>query len=134
MDLTSLISQFAGTSGSGMTQVVSELMKTSGGAQGLVEKFSAAGFSDQAKSWLGDGPNDSISGDAIQKVLGAPIVSQFASQLGMDSSSVSGELAKVLPEIINAMSSGGNLTSIASGLLNQIAGGNSAIDSIKKLF
>jgi uncharacterized protein YidB (DUF937 family) len=137
MDLLGMIGKM-NTGNSNITQVVMDMVTQSGGMDGLVNKFKAAGFEQQVTSWLGDGPNQAINGDAIQKVLGSPMISEFANKLGMDTSALSGQIATLLPEVINAMSSGGNLTSIAGNVLSKLTqtgtGTSGIADSLKKLF
>jgi uncharacterized protein YidB (DUF937 family) len=134
MDLTKIIGQFAGAGGGAMTEQIMKLVQDSGGVNGLVSKFQSAGFGEQVKSWLGDGQNLPINAEGIQKVLGNPMITGLASKLGMDSNAVAGHLATALPQIINALSSGGNLTDVAGKLLGQVAGGKSPLDFIKGFF
>lgn len=74
-------------------------------------------------SWLGDGGNLPISADAVQGLFGESGLSQFASQLGIDSQQAAGTLTALLPQLMDQASSGGSLLdefagSSASSLLD----------------
>lgn len=85
-------------------RMVSQLVTDSGGIDGLVEKFTAAGFGDTVKSWLSPGVKRPISSDQVQKVLGPSQIQSLASKFGMDSSKVSSELASQLPKLLDKFS------------------------------
>ena len=89
-----------------MMRMVSQLVTESGGLDGLVEKFNAAGFGDTIKSWLSPGSPRSITPDQIQKVLGVSEVQSLASKFGYDTNQVTSNLASHLPEMIQQFSPG----------------------------
>ena len=98
---------------------------TSGAAMdlnGLISKLQGSGMADLAASWLGDGENIAISGQQVSEVLGADKVSEFASALNIDTDSAQNGLAKMLPQLIDKSSSGGQLNDLISA-----AGGLSGI-------
>lgn len=84
----------------------------------LVEKFTGAGgnVAGKAKSWLGDGANDSISADELQETLGADKIDAFAAKLGVDRETASGGLADMLPQLIDKGSRGGSLLDSVGGI------------------
>jgi len=83
----------------------------------LVEKFTGAGgdVASKAKSWLGDGANDSISPDQLKETLGADKIEAFAAKLGVDRETASGGLADMLPQLIDKGSRGGSLLDSVGG-------------------
>lgn len=103
----------------GMANVLSALLAENGqmgGLNGLVEKFNQAGLGDVVSSWIGRGENQPISGEQLSSVLGNDVVTQAASQLGLDTSQLSGQLAQMLPGLIDKLTPNGALP--ADGLGN----------------
>lgn len=100
----------------------SALDKLVGGRKGfdlgeIVGKFQGSGgqLANKAKSWLGDGPNESISATQVQEVIGSDKIAAFASKIGIDRETASRKLAAILPELIDKSSQGGELLNAASG-------------------
>jgi uncharacterized protein YidB (DUF937 family) len=81
-------------------------------------------------SWISSGQNLPISGDQIASVLGNGTLGNIASQLGIDPAQASGQLAQVLPGLIDKLTpngsapagglgNAGDLMGMLGGLLNQ---------------
>ncbi len=93
------------------------------GLAGLVQQFENAGMGQAVQSWVGSGPNQSISGSEIEQVLGSGFVQQFAQQHGIDPNLASGVIAQLLPHLVNHVTPDGqvpphsNVQSLLSGLL-----------------
>ena len=84
---------------------------------GLASKMAASdNLGNIVRSWLGDGANSAISPDNITELMGKSQISDFASQLGTDSSVAATGLAEILPQIMDKSSSGGSLLESAGGL------------------
>ena len=84
---------------------------------GLASKMASSGqLGSIVSSWLGDGPNSSISADSILSLFGENQVSDFASKLGTDPASAASGLADVLPQMMDKGSSAGSLLESAGGL------------------
>ena len=83
----------------------------------IVSKFQGSGdeVAKKAKSWLGDGANESISASQIQDVIGSDKIAAFAKKLGIDSDKASGELAQILPRLVDKSSQGGQLLDSIGG-------------------
>ena len=122
-----LMKQFADGNNDGQVDmnealgVLSRLFSESGSAGsldlgGLVSKMQSSGLSDTVSSWLGDGENQAISGQQITDVLGSDKVNDFASSLNIDADSAQDELAKIVPEIVDKSSSGGQLNDLLSAI------------------
>ena len=76
---------------------------THGGLGGLASKFQGAGLGHVMDSWTGSGDNHAISGDQISNVLGSDAVGNIASKLGVSNGDAAGQLAQILPGLINHM-------------------------------
>ena len=116
----------------------SALDKLSGSSKGfdldeIVSKLKVSGgeVARKTKTWLGDGENESISASQVQDAIGNHKIAAFAKKLGMDRDEASEKLAKILPELIDKSSQGGELlhkigrkrglTGLASRLLKKSA-------------
>ncbi|MGB5332136.1 MAG: YidB family protein [Woeseiaceae bacterium] len=89
----------------------------------IVGKFTGSGgdLATKAKSWLGDGSNDSISPAQLQDAIGGDKIEAFASKLGIGKEEASSSLSQILPELIDKSSQGGNLLDSVGGA-NGLAG------------
>ncbi len=87
-----------------------------GGLGGLIGKFQQAGLGDAAASWVGNGENHAVSGDQITQVLGSSAIGDIASKLGLSHGDAAGQLAQMLPGIINHLTPSGQAP--AGGLGN----------------
>ena len=112
----------------------SALEGLTGGSNGfdlgdLVGKFTGSGgdIAAKAKSWLGDGANDSISASQVKEVLGSDRVEAFAQKLGIDKDEASSSLSEILPQLVDKSSQGGNL-------LESIGGSSGMFSLASKLF
>jgi uncharacterized protein YidB (DUF937 family) len=88
-----------------------------GGLGGLVEAFEKAGLGQVAQSWVSTGANLPISADQIQAVLGSGPVAQFAEKLGVDPKLAAGQLAELLPQVVDHLTPNGKVPSGALGVL-----------------
>lgn len=91
--------------GSGILGHVMDLVNNpqTGGLQGLMQQFQSNGLGEVMNSWVGNGQNQSISGDQITQVLGQDKVNEIAGKLGMDPNQISGLIAQHLPGVIDKM-------------------------------
>jgi uncharacterized protein YidB (DUF937 family) len=100
-----------GVQGSGLMEFVTALINNpqTGGIEGLVAAFREKGLGDLVSSWIGTGQNLPISGDQLQSVLGNAQIGQLAQTLGLSSQEVSGQLAGLLPQVIDGITPNGQL-------------------------
>jgi uncharacterized protein YidB (DUF937 family) len=80
-----------------------------GGLAGLVEQFSRSGLGHVANSWVGTGQNLPISPDQLGQVLGRDQLSGMASQLGMNQGDLLGQLAHMLPQVVDKLTPQGQI-------------------------
>jgi uncharacterized protein YidB (DUF937 family) len=91
----------------GMIQVVAQLIEKNGGIQGLVQKFSQNGMGDVVQSWVSTGQNMPINASQIAQVFGNDQIAQIAKSLNLDSSAITGQLAQMLPNVIDKLTPDG---------------------------
>lgn len=80
-----------------------------GGLGGLLSQFENAGLGNIAQSWVGNGPNQSVSPQQLQDVFGHKQVQDMASHAGMQPGDFLSQLSQHLPNAVNGMTPNGRL-------------------------
>ncbi|WP_158804353.1 YidB family protein [Acidisoma sp. L85] len=93
--------------GGGMGQNQGQGM--SGGLSGIVSSFEQAGLGHIAQSWVANGPNQPVSPQQLQNVMGDDQVHSMASQAGMQPNDFLSQLSEHLPNAVHAMTPDGRL-------------------------
>jgi uncharacterized protein YidB (DUF937 family) len=95
-----------------------------GGLNGLVQQFASKGLGDIVNSWVGTGPNKSITPEQIQQGLGSDIVNQLASKVGIPANQITSQLANLLPGVIDKLTPNGQIPQgdVASEAMNLLKG------------
>jgi len=96
-----------GLVGAGMTAVLQDILNKHGGVQGVVNQFESQGLGPTVRSWVGTGPNQSISPDQVHQALGADLVQQLAAKTGLPIGELTQKLAQILPQAVDHMTPGG---------------------------
>jgi uncharacterized protein YidB (DUF937 family) len=78
-----------------------------GGLGGLMDKFNQAGLGEVVGSWVGKGENLPITQEQIASVLGSDALSGIAQKLGVDPNQAAGQLASMLPGLVDKRTPGG---------------------------
>ena len=81
----------------------------SGGLNDLLKQFQQAGQGDVAKSWVGNGPNQSISSEDLAKALGADQIGTLMAHTGLSRSDLLAGLSQMLPDAVNHLTPNGRL-------------------------
>ena len=93
-----------------------------GGLGGLAAKFQQAGLGDVLSSWIGSGQNQPISGDQLSEVLGSDALAGIAAQLGLQPQEAAGQLAQVLPGVVDQLTPQGQAPEAGLGDSGDIFG------------
>lgn len=96
-----------GTQAPGMNGMMGGQMP--GGLGGLVSSFQQAGLGHIAQSWVGNGPNQSVSPQQLQNVFSEQQVQNMASQSGMAPGDFLSQLSQHLPNAVHGMTPNGQL-------------------------
>ena len=80
-----------------------------GGLGGLLSAFEGAGLGHIAQSWVGNGPNQPVSPQQLQGVLGDDQVQSMASQSGMAPNDFLSQLSQHLPNAVHGMTPNGQM-------------------------
>ena len=114
----------------GLSALITEVIgnQQSGGLQGLVQKFQAAGFGDIVNSWIGTGANEPVSPDQVHDALGHEQTEALANRAGVPVDALLAQLSQHLPGLVDKLTpqgeipQGGILQSALSALGRKPAG------------
>ena len=93
-----------------------------GGIAGMAQQFQQAGLGHLLDSWVGQGQNLPISADQITQVLGSGQIGQIAQQLGLSHGDAAGQLAQILPQVINQLTPNGQVPQGGLGEVGELLG------------
>ena len=96
-----------GIVGAGMVSVVNGILEKHGGLQGVVSEFEKNGLGPTVNSWVGTGPNQSISPDQLHRVVGPELLQQLAEKSGLSVEDLAQKLAQVLPQAVDKLTPNG---------------------------
>jgi uncharacterized protein YidB (DUF937 family) len=80
-----------------------------GGLGGLIQSFQKNGLGDIVNSWVSTGKNLPISPEQIQQGLGGDLLKQLAAQAGIGTEAAGGQLADLLPGLIDKLTPDGKM-------------------------
>jgi uncharacterized protein YidB (DUF937 family) len=81
----------------------------SGGLNDLLKQFQQGGQGDVVQSWIGTGPNKSISPNVLSKVLSPDQINTLSAQSGMSREELIAMLSQQLPELVNQLTPHGRI-------------------------
>ena len=81
----------------------------SGGLNDLLKQFQQGGQSDVVQSWIGTGPNKSVSPNILSKVLSEDQIRTLSAHSGMSRDDLIATLSQQLPELVNQLTPDGRI-------------------------
>jgi len=81
----------------------------SGGLNDLLKQFQQAGQGNAVNSWVGNGPNKTISADDLAKILDSDQIKTLMAHAGLSRDEVLNALSQHLPGLVNEMTPNGRL-------------------------
>lgn len=99
----------AASGSSKMLQGAWELLQTQGGVEGIVQKFQAKGLGATVQSWVGSGPNQTISPEQIHSVFGENAIQNVAQKIGMSPENLTEKLSAILPKVVDHVTPNGQI-------------------------
>ena len=81
----------------------------SGGLGDLLKQLQQSGHGDAADSWVGTGPNKTISPDDLAGALGADKINALVAQTGMSRDDLLQGLSEYLPKVVDQLTPQGRL-------------------------
>jgi uncharacterized protein YidB (DUF937 family) len=98
-----------GVVGAEMTSVVTQLIEKHGGVQGIVTQLEQQGLGNTVQSWIGTGPNQSISPTQVHQAFGTGILSELAAKTGLNPQDLVQKLSQVLPQVVDKLTPAGTV-------------------------
>lgn len=92
--------------------LITSLIGSKGQAGGLgqiLSQLQQSGLQDQVTSWLGNGSNMEVSGQQLQDALGGDMLGQLAKTMNLGEGDIAGQLAGMLPGLVDKVSPNGQL-------------------------
>ena len=80
-----------------------------GGVGGLLQRMQGAGLGNVAQSWVGNGPNQQVSPQDLQKVFHPDELNQMSQQSGMSQGDLLSQLSRFLPHAVDQMTPNGQM-------------------------
>jgi uncharacterized protein YidB (DUF937 family) len=126
--LGSVLGNSAGGGNAMLMQVVGSLLSGAGGGAGglagLLQQLQQGGLGEAVQSWVSTGHNLPVSADQLHAALGGDQVSAMAQQAGMSQDDLMGQLAHMLPQVVDHLTPHGELPAGDTGadLAGQLGG------------
>jgi uncharacterized protein YidB (DUF937 family) len=98
-----------GLVGAGMVSVVSGILEKHGGLPGVIGEFERNGLGGTVQSWVGTGPNQSISPEEVHRTLGPDLLQQLSAKSGLSVQELTQKLTQVLPQAVDGLTPHGTL-------------------------
>ena len=109
-ELGGIVGLASGSSGALLEHVTAMVNDPAhGGLQGLVQQFHQQGLGGLVNSWIGTGPNQPITAQQLQQVIGSERVQQLATKIGISPDQVMTGLTGLLPMIVDKLTPKGQL-------------------------
>jgi uncharacterized protein YidB (DUF937 family) len=91
-----------------------------GGLAGLAEQFQRGGLGDAMNSWISSGPNQQVSPDQLDGVLGGDLIGEMMQRTGMGKGDLLGQLSQMLPQMIDRATPEGRIPTGGLGDIGSI--------------
>jgi uncharacterized protein YidB (DUF937 family) len=105
--------------GADLIGAVMAMVQQNGGLPGVLDKLRSSGLGQQADSWVGTGPNASVSPDQLTQAFGSSGLGNLAAQLGTSNGQAGSILSQILPELVNQLTPNGQIPDNHNDLLSQ---------------
>jgi uncharacterized protein YidB (DUF937 family) len=111
---------------------LTEMIESSGGLNGLIEKLKSSGLGDQVSSWVGTGENAKIDPTKLTQALGTEQIAALAQKAGVTVEQAQQGITDLLPGVIDKLSPAGQLPGAdqAADLLKKLPGGEGIADKL----
>jgi uncharacterized protein YidB (DUF937 family) len=118
--LMGAVESMEGGTAPGANNLVSELLSSAGGVQGVMSKLTDAGLGDKVQSWVGNGQNLQLAESEVLKVFPPDQLEALAEKHGVPQGMVAGLLAHALPQAVDQATPDGTAPAAdASGSTDQ---------------
>ena len=107
-----------------MSQLATMLTGKGGDGMGLsrlLDQFKGAGLGDKAESWVGNGENQSLDPDEVEKAIGSERLAKMSKQTGESVGALKTDLSKMIPDAVNKLTPDGKMPN-PGDLMNMVKG------------
>jgi len=112
--LTDILGKLGGPEGQpGAVAAIAKLVGGTG-VQGIVSAMHQNGLGQQAKSWIGPGKNQPISGADVKKMANPQLLAQLAKQQNLSPDELCEHIAQALPHVVDKATPDGQVPKQAS--------------------
>ena len=109
MALTDILGKLGGPEGQqGAVAAIAKLVGGTG-VQGIVSAMHQNGLGQQAKSWIGPGKNQPISGADVKKMANPQLLAQLAKQQNLSPDQLCEQIAQALPHLVDTATPDGQV-------------------------
>ena len=120
--LDEILEQLAGPGNGGLAAALRDIVASpsTGGLNGLVERFAEAGLGHVAQSWVASGPNLPVSPQELRSTLGDDRLGNLAQSAGLPLPDLLAGLSRFLPAVVDRLTPQGRVP--AGGWVDDGAG------------
>lgn len=93
-------------------------VQRNGGLGAVLDRFRQKGYGEHANSWVSTGANKMLDPQAVDDVVGRDELARLSQQLGVPQQEVAGGFAEILPEMVDQLTPGGQVTPEADQALD----------------
>lgn len=98
-----------GAVGASLAVAASRLIEQHGGVQGIVQQMETHGLGETVRSWVAQGPNQTISAERLQQVFGSGTIAEMATRVGLTPEELTQKLSQFLPQAVDHLTPGGSV-------------------------
>ncbi len=98
---------------SSLIHAAMEMFGNSGAISGLMSNAQSHGLGHIVSSWIANGPNQQVSPDQVQNLVGQDRINELAQRTGMSSGLAGAALSRILPMIVDKLTPDGKLQQAA---------------------
>lgn len=80
-----------------------------GGLGNILQDLQRSGLGQTAQSWVGNGENEPITPEELERAAGVDAIDELVAQTGMQRQQLLGELSENLPDLVNQLTPDGRL-------------------------
>jgi uncharacterized protein YidB (DUF937 family) len=90
-----------------------EMFGNAGALSNLMSNAQSRGLGHIVGSWVGNGPNQSVAPDQLERVVGQDRIARLATRAGISPAIATAALARILPVLVDKMTPHGKLPQAA---------------------
>jgi OOP family OmpA-OmpF porin len=106
------VSQKTGLAGDKVRQLIGVLTamlfdERTGGFSGFIARFREKGLASMVQSWIGQGANEALPREQVERVFGNPLIGEIANRLDLTPATTATAIGATLPGLVDGLSENG---------------------------